>query len=103
MDKQIVGYAYNGNYSSVRMNDLLIYSLTCMNLKVTMPNERNQNNNKKDRNYILHDSIYMFSIVISVAVWEKGKGECVGMMTKHTRKFPEVMDMFTIFNVMKFS
>lgn len=45
----------------------------------------------------------MFSIVISVAVWEKGKGECVGMMTKHTRKFSEVMDMFTIFNVMTFS
>ena len=45
----------------------------------------------------------MFSIVISVAVWEKGNGEGVGMMTKHTRKFSEVMDMFTIFNVMKFS
>ena len=58
---------------------------------------------KKNQNYILHDSIYMFSIVISVAVWEKGKREGVGMMTKHTRKFSEVMDMFTIFNVMKFS
>lgn len=44
-----------------------------------------------------------FICFLSVAVWEKGKGECVGMMTKHTRKFPEVMDMFTIFNVMKFS
>ena len=46
--------------------------------------DESQNNNAKrkkleqqqKKNYILHDSIYMFPIVISVAVWEKGKGEC---------------------------
>lgn len=46
--------------------------------------DESQNNNakrkklepKKKKNYILHDSIYMFSIVISVAGWGKGKGEC---------------------------
>lgn len=68
-----MGYAYNGNYSLIKMNDLLICSLTWTNLKVIMPHKKE---------YILHDSIYMFSIVTSVVVWERGKDEWEGMITK---------------------
>jgi len=51
MDKQTVGYSYNGIYSAIKRNELLIYTTTWMSLKTIMLGERSQP--EKNTHYII--------------------------------------------------
>lgn len=42
MEKETVMYPYDGILSTTERNKPLIHAVACVNLKISMPNERNQ-------------------------------------------------------------